>query len=237
MWFEELTRLKRPWCWERLKVGEEGDDRMRWLDGITDLMDMSLSKLWEFVMGREAWCAAVHGIAKSQAWLSDWTELMNNQFLGVRISFIHSLNAHQDLDSILHAGEVWKWQNWMTEDEKVGWHHWLNGYEFEQALGVCDGQGGLAFCSPWDLKESDTTEVSASSALLVRVLDLDYCDIEWFAFEMNRDHSVIFEIASKYCILDPFVDYYGYSISSKKFLPTVVNIMGIWIKSTYSSPF
>ena len=56
------------------------------------------------------------------------------------------------------AGEVWKWQNWMTEDEKVGRHHWLNGYEFEQALGVCDGQGGLAFCSPWDLKESDTTE-------------------------------------------------------------------------------
>ena len=67
---EELTHLKRPWCWERLKVGEKGT----------------------------------------------------------------------------------------TEDEMVGWHHWLNGHEFEQALGVGDGHGGLACCSPWGHKESDTTE-------------------------------------------------------------------------------
>ena len=46
-------------------------------------------------------------------------------------------------------------------------------------------------------------------------IDLDYCDIEWFALEMNRDHPVIFELAPKYCILDTFVDYEGYSISSK----------------------
>ena len=54
---------------------------------------------------------------------------------------------------------------------------------------------------------------------------LDYCDIEWFALETNRDHSVIFEIASKYCLSDSSVDHDGYSISSKGFLPTVVDIM------------
>ena len=48
-----------------------------------------------------------------------------------------------------------------------------------------------------------------------RGIDLDYCDIQWFALERNRDHSVVFETASKYCILDSFVDYDGYSISSK----------------------
>ena len=58
-------------------------------------------------------------------------------------------------------------------------------------------------------------------------IDLDYCDIECFALETNRDHSVVFEIASKYCILDPFVDHDGHSISSEGFLPTVVDIMVI----------
>ena len=58
-------------------------------------------------------------------------------------------------------------------------------------------------------------------------IDLDYCDIEWFALEMNRDHSVVFENASKSCISDSFVDHDGYSISSKGFLPAVVDIMVI----------
>ena len=58
-------------------------------------------------------------------------------------------------------------------------------------------------------------------------IDLNYRDTEWFALETNRDHSVVFEIAPKYCISDSFVDYEGYSISSKGFLPTVVDIMVI----------
>ena len=61
-------------------------------------------------------------------------------------------------------------------------------------------------------------------------------DGEWTALEMNRDHSVIFETVSKYCILDSFVDHDGYSISSKGFLPKVLDIMVICVKFTPSSP-
>ena len=58
------------------------------------------------------------------------------------------------------AGKDWRQEEkGMTEDDMVGWHHWLNGHEFEQALGVGDGQGSLACCSPWGHKESDMTEL------------------------------------------------------------------------------
>ena len=84
--------------------------------------------------------------------------------------------------------------------------------------------GGVS--SKRSCRSSQNRSISASSVLLVKT-DLDYQDIEWFALETNRDHSVIFEIASKYCISDSFVDYEGYSISSKGFLPTVLDIMVI----------
>ena len=85
----------------------------------------------------------------------------------------------------------------------------------------------LGVSSRRSFRSSKNCSTSASSALLFQGIDLDYRDIEWFALETNRDHSVAFEIASKYCISDSFVDYDGYSISSKGFLPTVVDIMVI----------
>ena len=92
--------------------------------------------------GNQSWIFIGRTDAKAEATII-WPPDMKNRLIG------------KDPD----AGKDWRQEEkGTTEDEMLGWHHWLNGPEFEQALGVDDGQGGLACCSSWGRKESDTTE-------------------------------------------------------------------------------
>ena len=174
-----------------------GRERMRWLDGITDSMDMSLvnSGSW-WCLGLKGWRPGVLWFMGSQRvghnWETElilsplkplwcwrrllrvpWTERRLNQsvlkeiqpwiFIGKTDDETLILRPHVAKSWLIgkdpDAGKDWgQEEKGTTEDEMVGWHHWLNAHEFEQAPGSSKGQGSLVCCSPWSCKESDTTE-------------------------------------------------------------------------------
>ena len=143
--------------------GRRGRQRMRWLDGITDSTDMSLSERRELVMDREAWRAAVHGVTKSQTRLSDWTEL--NPGLSGETQCCHeglqkwNKEAEERHENMPVEGE----RRRVAGFEDGGWAHtqgrrgvWRWRARSHPLPGL--QKGSLVCCGPWGCKESDTAE-------------------------------------------------------------------------------
>ena len=89
-----------------------GWQRMKWLDGITNLMDMSLSKPQELVMDREVWCAAVHGVVKSQIQLNNWTDRIDKQ---IRESLVISKTVNGEQRMLKWGRRLWGWRTWVKK--------------------------------------------------------------------------------------------------------------------------
>ena len=142
-----------------------GRQRMRWWDGITDSMDMSLSKLQVLVMDREAWCAAVHGVAKSQTWLRDWIELNWTELNGRLIISPPGVSVLKNLPG--------------KRSRRCGFDPWVSEIPWKRKWqptpvflpGKSHGQRSLLGYSPWVHKESDITEqLSMFAGVVIRYI-------------------------------------------------------------------
>ena len=146
---QRANSLKKTLMLEKIEGRRRRQQKIRWLDGIINSMDMSLSKLREIVKDRDAWHAAVHGVAKSQTRLSDftWISRRSNQSILKEInpeysleglvlklklqSFGHLIRRTDSFEKILMLGKIEGSRRGRQEDEMVGQHHQLNGCEFE----------------------------------------------------------------------------------------------------------
>ena len=181
---QRVDSLEKTLMLGKTEGRRRGWQRMRWLDGITDLMDMSLSKLRELVIDREAWHAAVHGVAKSWTQLSDWTELNwevyfqkfiyhpgGCLFLGLEDPLEEGMENHsstlagripwtEEPGGLQSMGSLRVGHDWVTSLSLFTFMHWRRKWQPTPVLlpGKFHGLRSLVGYSPWDRKELDTTE-------------------------------------------------------------------------------